>query len=235
MSADTLQTWSQIVIVIGFSVAALGGYGSYHFGKKAEAAQEQELQANLDELLTRSQILEEKLGPFQELARTARPDLDQDAALDSLRQDIERLREIDGKHEFTPLASKLRATFVRHVQKFAPNFLSAGISIRITHETWSPLATKQYAAQLAMLLQEGGLQVQGPDQITYFIVTPASPIEWGYNPADILRVEVLYKALLTVIRPNPKWTKSSHQKPGSIRIHFGGEIVFEPDGIVAVL
>ena len=231
----TLQTWSQIAIVIGILVTALGGFGSYYFGKKAADVREQERRTNFKELLTRSQTLEEKLKPFQELALTARPNLDQDAALDSLRQDIERLREISGKHEFTPLASKLRATFVRHVQKFAPNFLSAGISIRITHETWSPLATKQYAAQLAMLLQEGGLQVQGPDQITYFLVTPASPIEWGYNPTDILRVEVLYKALLTVIRPNPKWTKSSHQKPSSIRIHFGGEIVFETDGIVAVL
>ena len=86
-----------------------------------------------------------------------------------------------------------------------------------------------------MLLREGGLQVQGPDQITYFLVTPASPIEWGYNNVDIPRLEVLYKALLTVIRLNSKWTKASHQKPGSIRIHFGGQVVFEPNGIVAVL
>ena len=223
------------MIVLGILVTALGGFGSYHFGKKAEDSRKQELQSSVNELLARSQTLEEKLEPFQELARMARPDLDQDAALDSLRQDIERLRKIAGKHEFAPLAPELRAAFVRHVQEFAPSFLSAGISIQITHETWSPLATKQYAAQLAALLREGGLQIQGPDQITYFLVTPASPIEWGYNEVDIPRVEVLYTVLLTVIRPNPTWTKASHQKPGSIRIHFGGEVVFEPNGVVGVL
>ena len=235
MSAESLQTLSQVAIVIGVLVTALGSFGSYHFGKKAENARNQELQSSVNELLTRSQTLEEKLEPFQELAQRARPDLDQDAALDSLRQDIERLREIAGKHEFAPLESELRADFVRHVHEFAPSFLDAGISIQITHETWSSLATKQYAAQLVAMLREGGLQVQGPDQITYFLVTPASPIEWGYNEMNVPRVEVLYKALLTVIRPNPKWTKASHQKPGSIRIHFGGEVFFEPNGVVAVL
>ena len=83
-------------VATGILVAALGGYGSYHFGKKAEAAQEQELQTNLDELLTRSQILEEKLGPFQELARTARPTSIKMPLLTVSRQDIERLRELLG-------------------------------------------------------------------------------------------------------------------------------------------
>ena len=165
----------------------------------------------------------------------AQDDLDQQAALDSLRQDLERLRDIAGKHEFTPLAPELRAAFVRDVQAFAPSFLRADISIQITHETWSPPATQQYVAQLASLLREGGLQVQGPDQITYFLVTPASPIEWGYHDRDIPHIEVLYQALLKVIRPNTKWTKASHQEHGSIRIHFGGQVVFEPNGMVAVL
>ena len=235
MGTDTLQTWSQIVVAIGIVVTALGGLGSYYYGKKVEGVREQARRTDVDELLRRSQTLEESLKPFQELARTAHPDLDQEAALDSLRQDLERLREIAGKHEFTPLAPELRAVFVRHVQEFAPSFLRADISIQITHETWSPPATQQYAAQLAFLLREGGLQVQGPDQITYFLVTPASPIEWEYNDGDIPHLEVLYKALLKVIRPNPKWTKASHQEPGSIRIHFGGQVVFEPNGIVAVL
>lgn len=235
MGADTLQTWSQIVVAIGIVVTALGGLGSYYYGKKADDVREQARRTAFGELLTRSETLEESLKPFQELARTAHPDLDQQAALDSLRQDLERLRDIAGKHEFTPLAPELRAAFVRDVQAFAPSFLRADIFIQITHETWSPPATQQYAAQLASLLREGGLQVQGPDQITYFLVTPASPIEWGYHDRDIPHIEVLYQALLKVIRPNTKWTKASHQEHGSIRIHFGGQVVFEPNGMVAVL
>ena len=235
MSAENLQMVFQVMVVIGISLTALSGFGSYHFGKEAQDARARELRTSVDELLIRSQTLEEKLEPFQELARTARPDLDQDAALDSLRREIERLREISAKHEFTPLASELRAKFVRHVQKFAASFAKADISIQITHETWTSQATRQYAAQLAELLREGGLQIQGPDQITYFLVTPSSPIEWGYNEADMPRLEVLYKALLTIIRPNKKWTKAPHQQPGSIRIHFGGQVTFEPNGVVAII
>ena len=228
MSAESLHSWSQVAIIVGIAISFLGTIGTYYFGKKSQNEQSQVFQTSLDDL-------EKKIEPFQELAQATRPDLDQDAALDSLHQEIERLRKIAARHEFAPLAPELREAFVRHIQKSAPSFLNAGISIRITHETWSPPATKQYAGQLATLLREGGLQVQGPDQITYFLVTPASPIEWGYNEADIPSAEVLYKALLTVIRPNLKWTKASHQKPGSIRIHFGGEVVFEPNGIVSVL
>ena len=232
MSAEGLQTLSQWVIAIGFVMAALGGLGYHHFGKKAEKARSLVFQS---ELLTRSDVLEEKLEPFLELARTAHPDLDQEEALESLRQDIERLREIAWKHEFTPLAPELRAAFLARVREMAPAFAEAGMSVRITLETWSAQTVKQYAAQLAALLAEGGLQVRGPEQITYFLVTPASPMEWGYNVADLAHVELLYKAVLTIIRGNEKWTKASHQERGSIRLHFGGEVNFEENGVVAVL
>ena len=228
MNAESLHTWSYVVLFAGIVFTGLGTLGAYYFGKKVDKEQTQGFQTSINNL-------KNQIEPFQELAQTARPDLDQDAALDNLRQDIERLRKIAAKHEFASLAPEPREAFVRDIQNFAPSFLSAGISILITHETWSPPPTKQYAEQLATLLREGGLQVQGPDQVTVFLVTPASPIEWGYNEADITSAEVLYEALLTVIRHNPKWTKRSLQKPGSIRIHFGGEVVFEPNGIVSVL
>ena len=81
------------------------------------------------------------------------------------------------------------------------------------------------------------MQVDGPNAITYFLVTPPSPLEWGYNEADVGRphLDSLYQVLLTVIEPNSKWTKAPHQQPGSVRIHFGGEVVFKPDGIVAII
>ena len=145
MNAESLQTMFQVMVVIGITLTALGGFGSYHFGKKSGDARAREFQQSVDELLTRSQTLEDKLEPFHELAQTARPDLDQDAALDSLRQEIEQLREIAAKHEFTPLSPELRNKFLRRVQEFAPSFATAGFSILITHETWSPQTTRQYA------------------------------------------------------------------------------------------
>ena len=234
MSAETLQTLTQIAIGFGIVVTALGGFGSYYYGKNAEDARAQELRTSVDELLTHSQTLERKLEPFQEIAQEAHPDLDQDAALESLRNDLEELQKIARKHEFTPLSSSLRATFAQRLQRIAPGFSSAGMSVKVTHETWASPTTKQYASQLVELLTEAEIQAHGPEQITYFLVTPASPLEWGYNEADIQQVQPLYETLLTIIRPNPKWTKASHQKRGTVRIHFGGQVIFEPDGMVEV-
>lgn len=234
MTSSLLQTVSQIVVFVGAIVTALGILGSYYFGKRTEEARQAETQDNFDRILMQNQGLNERLTPFLQLAQAARPDLDQDAALASLRVEIEELRQIAAKHEFAPLDSTLRTVFVQRLRGFSSSFSDAGISIRITHETWSPTATKQYAAQLATLLREGGLEVQGPDQITYFLVTPSSPIEWGYNARDVAHVDMLYQAVITIVRPDNEWTKASHQEPGSIRIHFGGDVMFEERGVVTV-
>ena len=222
---ETLQTTSQIVIVLGILSTAAGGFGSYYFGKKAELARRAELQASL-------LSLEAKLVPFAELARQARPDADQDAALAGLREDIEKLREIASKREFTPLAAELRAGLVESVRQFGPEFSKAGMTVKITHETWTDPATGEYAAQLASVLREGGIEVSGPEEITYFLVTPSSPIEWGYHEADMPHVEKLYMALAPLMGPTHRWTKAAHQEAGSIRLHFGGTVVFGADGVV---
>lgn len=151
-----------------------------------------------------------------------------------LRAEIEDLRQIAARHEFTPLESTLRNVFIQRLQEFSSSFSDAEISVRVTHETWSSTATRQYTAQLVSLLRDGGLEVHGPDQITYFLVTPSSPIEWGYNDGNIDHVDLLYQAILTIMRPNDKWTKASHQEPGSIRIHFGGDVMFERRGVATV-
>ena len=185
----------------------------------------------------RSARIEEGVATLVKLARERDPTLTEDAALASLREEIEGLRKIAAKHELTPLVPELRAEFVARLREFAPEFDGAGFSVLITHETWSPPPTRQYTTQLAGLLREGGLQVEGPKAITYFLVNPPSPLEWGYNEADLNspHLDSLYRAVLTIIHPNPKWTKKAHQKRGSIRIHFGGEAVFHPDGVVAVI
>ena len=230
-----LQTWSHIGAFVGIVTIGGAGFAAFQFGSQAEVLRQKPLQENIDELLTRSETLEEKLEPFVELARNARPDLDQDAALENLRQEIEELRNIAAKHEFTPLSAELRAAFINQIRRISVAFAKEEMTVQITHETWSPPTVREYAGQLATLLKDGGLRVRGPTQITYFLVTPSSPIEWGYNEADLDRVELLYQAFLTIVHPNPHWTTASHQKPGSIRIHFGGEMNFEPNGIVKVL
>ena len=221
----TRRRWARVLIVIVMAAAAVDGTMTWHTHGQDREQRE------------RAARIEQGVQTLVKLARERDPNLSEDAALASLREEIESLRKIAAKHEFTPLVPELRATFVARLREFASELNDAGFTVLITHETWSPPPTRRYAAQLAELLREGGLQVEGPKAITYFLVNPPSPLEWGYNEGDLSNphLESLYQAVVTIIHGNPKWTKASHQKRGSIRIHFGGEAVFEPDGVVAVI
>ena len=93
--------------------------------------------------------------------------------------DTEELRQLASKREITPLAAEIRARLMDSVRQFAPEFSNAGMTVKITHETWSNPATREYAAQIASVLRESGVEVKGPEQITYFLVTPSSPDRVG--------------------------------------------------------
>ena len=66
----------------------------------------------------------------------------EEAALAGLRKDIEKLRRVAAKYEFTPLAPALRAGLVQAVREFESEFARVGMSVSITYETWTNPATK---------------------------------------------------------------------------------------------
>jgi len=174
------------------------------------------------------------VAPLVALAQSTFPELDRNQAVAELARDVDELRTKVAKHEFTPLEPELWAAALAQLRPIAELFASRNMRISVTHETWTPTATRQYANELVELLADAGFAVSGPEQITYFLVTPSAPIEWGYNETDTRAVEALYQGLMTIIRRNPKWTQARHQEAGSVRIHFGGEVKFEPTGIVSV-
>lgn len=231
MDVESFQTASQGIVVLGILLTAVGGFGSYYFGKKAEEGRQAGIRASFE---TELSDLQSTLEPFLELARQARPEADSAAALAGLREDIEELRSVAAKHEFTPLSPETRTALVGALQRLALEYKEANMTVLITHETWTGPATRRYADQLALLLHESGIRVRGPDQITYFLITPSSPIEWGYHDSDLDRVGKLFEALLPVMGSSEKWTKRAHQKKGFVRIHFGGEVVFGKNGLVEV-
>jgi hypothetical protein len=99
MTSDTLQTISNIFILVGFILAALGGFGAYHFSKKVEkekehtaAVRESELTSKITSLVEGNQTLQERLSPFEQLAKKFYPNVDQVSALQRMQEDFERLR-----------------------------------------------------------------------------------------------------------------------------------------------
>ena len=109
----TRRRWARVLIGL---VMAVSGVDSVMTWRTHGQQLEQQEQAAR---------IEEGVQTLVELAREGDPTLSEDAALGHLREEIEELRRIAAKHEFTPLVPKLRAEFVARIREFAPEFVGA--------------------------------------------------------------------------------------------------------------
>ena len=242
MKPELLQTISNVLVFIGAIMAALGGFGSQYFGKQVSEAEkvkseqsQEELEKNINELLKGNETLKERLVPFEELASEIHPTLKIDAALTQLKEDFKRLEEIASKYEFIPLDSGIRSSVVKQLKLVARNFNAKNYEIQVTHETWTNAATQKYAAQLAAILTEAGFKVDGPNQITYYLIQQSAPVEWGTSPGMLNDVAPLFEKLLPIFGGTDRWTKKEFDKTANrLRIHFGGAASFKKDGVVVV-
>jgi len=191
---------------------------------KSEAGR---IQASIDELTLR-------LKPFEELAAKLHPNLMVNEALQELRQDIERLRGVAAKYEFTPLSYEKRADVTKQLQSLALEFDRHSIHVLITYETWTPPQTRAFAEQLATILREGGINARGPEVATVYLVFTAYPLEWGFNVEEEKFKNLLYSVLNQIIEPSDKHGIMPTFSKGTMRIHFSGQAVFQPNGVVCI-
>ena len=118
MTAETLQTLSQVFVFVGAGVAGIAGVGVWYFGKlankqkdEATTTKQARLNDNIDELLSRAEAAESKhreisdrLKPFELLAQRKYPDTPD--ALNRLKDD---LTKIDKRTEALESAQRPRA------------------------------------------------------------------------------------------------------------------------------
>ncbi len=249
MKFELLQLISNILIFAGAIIVALGGFGSQYFGKKISDAEKLrndstqiELKQNIEVLLEGNETLKEgneilknRLVPFEELATKIHPTLKTDAALAKLQEDYKRLEEIASKYEFVELDKDIRAQTINRLKGVAQIFNQKGYKIQVTHETWTNAATQKYASQLADILREAGFNVEGPKQITYYLIQASAPIEWGYSPGMLPDTGLLFDTLLPIFGSTEKWTKHNFDKmKNTLRLHFGGSTTFQRNGIVTI-
>lgn len=100
MSAQALQTVSQVAIFIGVVLTAFGGLGAFYFGKvldhqKEETAEKNEsrLREDVGKLLEGNRNLQQSLDPFEKLAQQLHPSLGREEALETLRGDLKHLQD----------------------------------------------------------------------------------------------------------------------------------------------
>jgi hypothetical protein len=100
MKPELFQNISNILILLGVIITALGGYGSYYFGYKADEEKDKLNQENtfmlnekVEILLKGNDTLRKDLEPFKEYAKKVYPKENEQTALDNLKQDLDRLKD----------------------------------------------------------------------------------------------------------------------------------------------
>ncbi len=113
MSPQTLLTASHIFVLIGVLIAGLGGFGTYHYGKKVDDEKSREMAANEQTLSAQITDLTSQMASFEEIATSLYPNLTKDKAIEKLKTDFEQLQEEvqAEKDTLRSLSSRLIVTF----------------------------------------------------------------------------------------------------------------------------
>jgi len=100
VSPESLQTVSQIAVLVGAVLAALGAFGSAYFGKQADRAkstrnqaEQAQLHTQIDSLVSGNEKLREQLQPFVEIAKQKFPALGPEEALDKVKESLAQLEK----------------------------------------------------------------------------------------------------------------------------------------------
>ena len=120
MRPEIFQNISNIIIVVGIILTALGSYGAYYFGDKVNNEKEKlnqvdkdSLNIKIETLLYGNQSLMKDIEPFKEYARRLYPEESEQRALDNLKNDLDKLKQDVKKDKETirGLSAVLEVTF----------------------------------------------------------------------------------------------------------------------------
>jgi len=217
MSAQLLQTLSQIAIAVGVIFTAFGGFGAYYFGKAVDREKEQEtakneaaLRGNVDKLLDGNVVLQKKLEPFEKLAQQLHPAQGNDEALESLKRDLQHLTERASTIE---KQAAPRSLSERQIKQIAANLGPApGGGVSVTSVMGDQEAF-MFAVALKSVLERGGWKVDGVNQAIYtnpirgLIITVRN--EPAPNAADRLLGQLNATGFTTVGNLNPNQPENS--------------------------
>ncbi len=186
----------------------------------------------LEEKTAEAQRLESLLKPFQTIAHQLFVG-DEEVVLTKLIGRIITLENKVKKFVFKPLSGDIRTQIVKKLSSLKQLFKDNNISIELTHESYTPRTTRKYANQLALILEESGLNVTGPSFAKADLPDDKSyPLIWNYNKEQEKLVEKLYSTL-NAIQSCRKLAAGKKFGKGRIRIHMAGAIVFDKHGRVS--
>jgi len=156
---------------VGIFLTALGGYGSYYYGKCIERekdadahTKEVQLTTQIEGLSTSAKALEARLGPFEKLATTLYPNMQIEAAMEKLRQDTLDLRKKTDEMEKKAMPRKLSAEAKNRCSAELRHIVGWRIRIDAAMNNQEAFA---FADELAELFRSSGWTVDGVNQVVW--------------------------------------------------------------------
>jgi len=210
MNWSMLQTWCQVSLVVFAVLAALAGFLSNHFGKKAATNNEKKLHSKIDDLLEGNKNLQQQLEPFIQSASQKYPGIALDEALEKLKEDLEKIK---AKVSPRTLNQEQRETLIEALRLQERKKFSV-IAVQGDQEAFD------LAQSLKMTIQEAGYNV---DDIALVANIPfrGLHISVGTEPAPEcanLIYEVLTDAGFMV-----KCSYESQQDPNIVSLFIGSK------------
>jgi len=191
-----------------------------------------------DELLvarTKNIDMTKEIEPFKDLAKSQYPDLDLKVGLSRLIDDFGLSKKIIEQYEYIPLTGENKQRVVGRLKNLTSEFSKNRIHVEVTCELWISSEVKALAEEIAEMMIGSGLNASGPTLKTvYKPQMPVYPLAWSYNADQEETFRQLYMALKPIINPNAKHIENKDQPPGTIKIHFAGQVRFDPSGVATI-
>jgi len=207
------------------------------FGREI-SLMDQEIKSLSDELLvanTKNIDMAKELEPFKELAKREHPDLELQAGLSRLIDDFGLSKKIVSQYEYIPLTEETRGQIISRLKKLSREFSKKRVHIEVTCELWVSSEVKALAEEIVSMLSGAGLNASGPLLMTvYEPQMPVHPLAWSYNNDQKKTFEQFHLALQSLISPSAKHIENKNQPPGKIKMHFAGQVRFDPSGVATI-
>jgi len=199
---------------------------------------EEEIKELRDELLverTKNIDMTNEIKPFKDLAKRQYPDLDLNLSLSRLIDDFGLSKKIIEQYEYIPLTGGNKQQVLDRLKNLAHEFSAKRMHIEVTCELWISSEVKALAEEIVEMMIGAGLNASGPALKTvYEPQMPVYPLAWSYNADQEEVFRELYRALEPVVNPNAKHIENKNQPLGKIKIHFAGQVRFDPSGVATI-
>jgi hypothetical protein len=239
------RTISQLALLGGLLVAALGGAGAWYFSRQLETAKDRQAEAEREQLSEQvaglqraSQDMQQenmnlltRLEPFERLALERFPEAPPDDALERLRTELTAPKEPPPRITPRPPRMSIRDRVIANLKALSGRPQPLGLHL---HNTTSR-SVVEFVFQLQSILKEAGIPYQVLTLTDTSIINPSPPpYSIAYAPSAAEVASQLSEALTPFLGAPAQIMESPNLPAGRVDITIAGHPDLNEDGSVTI-